>query len=172
MRKAAAPVKARTNRAMRVGAVAATVAVAVLAHAGAASAATRGFQITNNSARDLQVAGATPVPEMICGGFSETDFTCVPASYDMEFGDRPADGSVLVRGQSQDWELKYSYNPADLYGLYYNYAATVTYKVVGGAGQVVVKIMTSNYANDSTCTIVSSKSLRTCTAAGRQITIQ
>jgi hypothetical protein len=165
-------VKTRTNTAKRVAAGAATVAVALLAHAGAASAATRGFVITNNSARDLQVVGATTVPEVICGGFSATDFSCVSASYDMEFGDRPADGAVLVRGQSQDWELKYFYNVGDLYGINYNYAAKLTYKVVGGAGQVVVKIMTSNYANDSTCVIVSSKSLRSCTAAGRQITIQ
>lgn len=157
---------------MRVAAGAATVAVALLAHAGAASAATRGFQITNNSARDLQVVGATEIPQVICGGFSDTDFSCVPAYYDMVLEDRPADGAVLVRGQSQDWELEYHYNVADLFGINYNYAAKLTYKVVGGTGQVVVKIMTSNYANDSTCAIVNSKSLRSCTADGTQITIQ
>jgi hypothetical protein len=44
--------------------------------------------------------------------------------------------------------------------------------VVGGPGQVGFNILTSNYDNDSTCVIVSSKSLRSCTAAGRQIAIQ
>jgi hypothetical protein len=165
-------VKTRTITAVRVAAGAATVAVALLAQAGAASAATRGFQITNNSARDLQVVGAEPVPDMICGGTSATDFGCQPGYHDMEIEDRPADGAVLGRGQSQDWELEYFYNVGDLFGVNYNYAAKLTYKVVGGTGQVVATIMTGNYVNDSTCKIVNSKSLRSCTAAGRQITVQ
>lgn len=164
--------KTRTNTGMRIAAGAATVAVALLAHAGVAGAATRGFQITNNSARDLQVVGAAPVADFICGGSSDTDFGCQPGYHDMKIEDRPADGAILGRSQSQDWELEYFYNIGDLFGVNYNYAAKLTYKVVGGAGQVVVTIMTSNYANDSTCVIVNSKSLRSCTAAGRQITIQ
>jgi hypothetical protein len=162
----------RTKTAARSAAVVTTAALALLAFAGAADAASRGFQVTNNSTRDLRLVSVAPVPEVICGGYSDTDFGCVPAYYDMVFEARPADGSTLVGGQSHTWELKYFYNVADLFGVNYNYEAKVTYKVAGGVGQVVMTIMTSNYTNDSTCTIVSSKSLRSCTAAGRHITIQ
>jgi hypothetical protein len=162
----------RTSRSRtRVGAysglmLACAVAGALLMQTGVASAASRGFTVKNESTHALRLVGASAVPRVLC-----VNFTCVPTYYEMAFEGRPADGSVIGKGGEQRWELKYFYNIGDIFGGGINYAAKLTYKIEGTAGEFEAEIKTTNYTNDSTCK-VNPTTLGTCTAAGVNITFK
>jgi hypothetical protein len=163
--------RTRTRIGMSAVLLACATAGTLLNQTAVASAASRGFKVKNDSKYDIRVVGASPVPAVLCGGFDVESFGCVPASYDIGFEGRPADGTVVRPGGEQTWELKYYYNVGDLFGTAYNYAAKVKYKIAGTDGNFEATIKTSNYSNDSTCE-VTPKSLGSCTAAGLKITLK
>jgi hypothetical protein len=168
----------RRSRA-RVGPPAVLLACAVagvfLFQPGLASAASRGFRVLNVSSHSLRVVSAKAVPSVFCYGTSSEDFGCQQSFYQMAFEGRPADGTVLTGGHTQRWELKYYFNFADYFGAQYNYAAKLTYKVVGTAATYFeATIFTSNYVNDSSCKIIPKQGPRgnRCTAAGLRVTFR
>ena len=148
----------------------AAAAVMFFSLATGADAASRGFHVTNNSQYSLQLVNATPEDNVICGGYDETSFGCVPANFDMAFEGRPADGSILAPGGTQVWELKYTYNVGDLFGAEYNYVAVLNYMIVGTNRPLTLRIATSNYVNDSFCVSVPNR-LGGCSPQGLDITI-
>jgi hypothetical protein len=159
---------ARVNRLLGLAATAA--AVMFLSLPAGADAASRGFHVINNSQYSLQLVNATPEDNVICGGYDETSFGCVPANFDMEFEGRPANGSILAPGGMDDWELEYTYNVGDLFGADYNYVAVLNYMIVGTSRPLTLRIATSNYVNDSFCVYVP-KRLGGCSPQGLEITI-
>jgi hypothetical protein len=142
------------------------VAGTLLIPTGVASAASRGFKVTNASKRTLRLVNATHVPRVLC-----VDFRCVPTHYDIGFEGRPVDGTAVAPNREQTWELKYWYNAGDIFGVAYNYAAKLTYSIEGTNGTFEAVIKTSNYSNDSTCQVIP-KDLGTCTADSLKITFR
>lgn len=146
--------------------LACALAGTMLVQTGVANAASRGFKVKNDSKHSLRLVGASAVPRVLC-----VDFRCVPTYYDIGFEGRPADGAVLAPRGEQTWELKYTYNPTDIFGVNYNYEAKLTYAIEGTAGKVEAVIKTSNYVNDSTCAVTPTD-LGSCTAEGLKITLR
>jgi hypothetical protein len=144
------------------------VAALLGSQAGVASAATRGFKVKNDSKVDLRVISADAVPTVLCGGPDAESFQCIPAAFPYSLEARPPDGAVLRPGGEHDWEMSYWYNPGDLFGAEYHYAAKLNYQIGNGTGKFEATIKDSNYSNDSECKVIP-KSLGTCTAEGRSI---
>jgi hypothetical protein len=112
--------------------------------AGSASAASRGFKLTNASDHELKLVAVQRIVRSECSG-------CIPLPFAMEFEGRPKDGSTLKSGATHDWELKYGFGISQ--GPYY--AAELIYDIAGGKvgtePVVVFKIYTYAYSNESTC---------------------
>lgn len=151
----------RRNNSSR-GALAA-VLVCVLAGAlltaGSATAASRGYKLYNHSRHALRVESATALPTEDCFKFVVT--LCIPTHYRIGFEGRPGNRAWLWPGGVHNWELKYGFN--------FTYAALLRYKIVGTDGIVEYAIMTSAFANDSTCKVVPSSVAR-CTGEGLKLT--
>jgi RTX calcium-binding nonapeptide repeat (4 copies) len=142
-----------SRRTTHIGASAIVLACALAATlltAGPASAASRGFKITNLSSHPLRLVDVKPVPDSRHGGW-----------YDMEFEGRPDDGDVLKPGATHDWELRYF--------LGHSFAAALKYNIVGTTDYYTARIMTQSYQNDSDCTIP--KAVGVCTAWGLTLTV-
>jgi hypothetical protein len=153
----------RTRRA-RLGASAVVLACAVagtLLTAGPASAASRGFKVSNDSSQALRLETAKPVPTYVC---RDPSF-CVPTHHAMDFEGRPADGSVLQPGGVDTWELKYGFSL--LGGV--QYAANFWYKIGSNGGTVEYTIEVYSTANESACKVFPAQAGR-CTAAGTKLT--
>ncbi len=59
--------------------------------AGTASAASRGFKLTNHSDHELNLVAVQKIVRPPCQG-------CIPLPYEMKFEGRPKDGSALKTG--------------------------------------------------------------------------
>jgi hypothetical protein len=148
-----------TKKKTRAGALALAlccVAMAALLVAGPASAASRGYVLTNKSNKDLVLQGAHRLPTTVC-----TSGFCVPTEAPMAFEGRPDDHSTISRGENQRWELKYSFG--------HTYAALLKYKIAGTDAMVEYTIETSTYTNDSACK-VTPPSAGHCSAGGLGLT--
>jgi hypothetical protein len=145
-----------------VGASATVLACAVagaLLTAGPASAASRGFKLHNHSRHPLRLEGASQLPSVICNSV-----LCVPTHYPIAFEGRPQDGAVLNPGAPPHvWELKYGFNLVLLHET--QYAAKLTYKIVGTDGTVEYTIQTTPTTNDSACKVIPAH-VGHCTAQG------
>ncbi len=152
----------------RIGASATVLACAAagaLVTAGPASAASRGFMLHNHSGHSLRLESATRLPNVICNST-----LCVPTHYPMAFEGRPHDGAVLnPGGPPHDWELKYGFNLVLLHET--QYAAKLTYKVVGTDGTVEYTIETTPTTNDSACKVIPAQ-VGQCTARGLALTFK
>jgi hypothetical protein len=152
----------------RVGASATVLACAVagaLLAAGPASAASRGFKLHNHSRHALRVESARQLPSVICNSV-----LCVPTHYPIAFEGRPQDGAVLNPGAPpHDWELKYGFNLVLLHET--QYAAVLTYKIVGTDGTVEYTIQTTPTTNNSACKVIPAH-VGHCTAAGLTLTFR
>ena len=131
--------------------------------AGPASAASRGFEIHNQSSHVLVLQGVNRVPSYTCVSFAN----CVPNHYSMEFEGRPKDGSSLQPGASETWDLKYGFS---IFGGV-QYAANFSYKVQGTDAVVDYNIYTYSTSNESSCKVTPTAAGR-CTAAGLKLTFQ
>jgi hypothetical protein len=145
----------------RAGASAITLVCAVagvLAIAGPANAASRGYQLHNMSRHSLKVESVKPIPVNMC---SPHLTFCVPTHFEMEFEGRPDVGDVLHRGSGSGphvWDLKWY--------LGYTYAARLTYAIEGMKDATVeYTIETSTYSNNSTCKVIPA-SAGHCSAEG------
>jgi hypothetical protein len=146
---------------MRASAILLTSAIAgaLLVLPGAASAASRGYRVHNQSSHALRLEGATPVPTVVCNMS-----ICVPTHASMDFEGHPGDGTVLnPGGPPQAWELKYRFGDT--------YAAKLTYKVVGTDGTVEFTIETSTFTNNSACKVIPANVGR-CTGDGLTLTFR
>jgi hypothetical protein len=131
--------------------VLATVLGGVFA-AGPASAASRGFELFNNSNTDLVLFQAQQITE------SPRCTTCEAETIAMEFEGRPADGSTLKAGRVDDWELKYGF------GFHWHvpqYAAELVYTIPGAPDPtfVIWKIYTYDTENESSCEMSGTESV-------------
>ena len=145
---------ARTSAAVPVCAVAATL----VAQTGVASAASRGYDVHNQSHHTLKLEKAEHLPTVLCNGS-----ICVPTHHPMDFEGRPADGSLIKPSGKDRWELKYGFG--------YTYAAVLKYKVEGTDATFEATIQTSTFSNDSACKVVPASAGK-CTAAGTSITFK
>jgi hypothetical protein len=135
----------------------------VLTTAGPASAASRGFTLTNNSTSTLRLESATKVHHVLC-----VSGHCVHGvAYPMEFEGRPHDGTEIRPGGTQTWELKYGFNLVNLNEV--QYAAKLTYKIEHTNGKVEYTIETTPTANNSTCVVIPASD-GACTAEGLTLT--
>jgi hypothetical protein len=109
-----------------------------------ASAASRGFKLTNHSDHELTLVAAQKIVRSPCQG-------CIPLPYEMKFEGRPKDGSALKTDAIDDWELEYSFGLPNQV----QYAAELIYRINGGnlgtENAAVFKIYTYAYSNESTC---------------------
>lgn len=141
----------------RASAGACVAAVALLAVPGAASAASRGFVIHNNTSQTFVLQNITSVPcahdDAICRNSSDEQ-------YPFEFEGHPPLLSKLPPGKSDRIELKYGAT----WGKNYSYAATVHYDGFS------VFIGTRTTANDSVCHY--NRKQFDCVASGLNITIR
>ena len=138
-----------SRRTTHLGASAIVLACALagtLLTAGPASAASRGFTITNLSSHPLQLHEVDQVPRTF-----------------FDFEGRPRDGDVLKPGAPpHDWELKWA--------LFTRYAAELTYDIVGTDDRYVATIRTNGGAiNASDCQFPSK--LGSCTAERLTLTV-
>jgi hypothetical protein len=145
---------------MRIGASVVSLTCAV---AGAsalttvpASAASRGFTVTNNSSQTLTLESVKQVKTYRCNA----NLTCVEVPVDMAFEGRPADGSVLQPGKSQRFELKYGFSFTG--GV--QYAAMLGYKIGATGSHVEYTIETYSTTNESSCKVTPNAG--SCTAQG------
>ena len=107
---------------------------------------------------------ATQLPSVICNSV-----LCVPTHYPIAFEGRPQDGAVLDPGAlPHDWELKYGFSfiPHET-----QYAAVLTYKIVGTDGTVEYTILTTPTTNDSACKVIPAH-VGHCTAHGLTLTFR
>lgn len=148
------------------------MAVALGTVPSAADAVSRNFKVRLKSAKldapatPFQLVGAEAVP---C---PPNDGTCrylnPDGFYPMEFEGRPPDGKYLRPSEVHEFELKYYFTVGNPGGI--NYAADLVYARVNGLGTGFrVRIMTSNFNNDSEC--VSFDDDLSCTARGDVIAI-
>lgn len=142
---------ARTSVVLPACAAAATL----MAQTGVANAASRGYDVHNESHHTLRLEKAEHVPTTLCNSV-----ICVPTHHPMDFEGRPADGSEIRPSGKQRWELKW--------GLGYTYAAVLKYKVVGTDATFEATIETSTFSNDSACKVHPAHFGR-CTAGGTSI---
>jgi hypothetical protein len=131
------------------------VAAGALFVAGPASAASRGYTLTNKSDKTLKLVGASNMPATVCNGF-----ICVETSHPMDFEGRPGDGSTIKPNANDRWELKYGFGQT--------YAAVLKYDVVGSDATVTYTIETTSYSNNSACK-VTPPSAGKCNAGGLQM---
>jgi hypothetical protein len=134
------------------------VAITALLFAGGASAASRGYDLHNQSNKTLELVSASALPAVICNGF-----ICVDTHHPMAFEGRPSDGSTIKPGASIDWQLKYEFQKT--------FAAELKYKVLGTDAIVTYTIETSTFTNDSACK-VTPPSAGKCTAGGLGLTFK
>ena len=130
----------------------------LLLTAGPASALIRGFKLHNHSRHPLRVESATRPPSVICNSV-----LCVTTHYVTAFDGRPQDGAVLDPGAPpHDWGLKYgsSWLPPET-----QYAAVLTYRVLGTDGTVEYTIETTLTRSDSVCKVIPAH-VGHCTAHG------
>jgi hypothetical protein len=142
---------ARTSAVLPVCAAAATL----VAQTGVANAASRGYDVHNESHHTLRLEKAEKVPTVLCNSA-----ICVPTHHPIDFEGRPGDGSELKPSHTQRWELKW--------GLGHTYAAVLKYKLVGTDATFEATIETSTFSNDSACKVVPASAGR-CTAGGTRI---
>ena len=147
------------------------VLAGALLMAGSASAASRGFKLRNESTHALQLVTAKPVPTFLCNG---PHGRCHKGHERMDFEGRPADGAVLGRFGTHNWELKYNYSPF-LGGV--QYAANLWYRIIGsglhhcqtcGDDYVEYTIETWSYSNESACNIIGTSKFG-CVAEGTKL---
>ena len=160
VKKAKSSRRAR-RRILAVAGVSACALSAGLVTAPPASAASRGFVVTNNSNATLQLEGLNRVHHTLCVG----DRCVGGVPYPMEFEGRPNVGSDIAPRGSQRFELKYFF---DLLGGV-QYAAQLTYKIEKTNAKLEVWIETTPYFNNSRCEVVPA-SAGTCAAGGLGIT--
>jgi hypothetical protein len=159
--KKATPSRRARTRILAVAGVTACAVSAGIVTAAPASAASRGFTVTNSSNATLSLEGLNRVHHVLCVGGR-----CVPGvPYPMEFEGRPQVGSDIAPGGSQRFELKYGF---DLIGGI-QYAAQLTYKIEKTNAKLEVWIDTTPLSNNSRCEVVPASAGR-CTAGGTQIT--
>jgi hypothetical protein len=131
------------------------VAAGALFVAGPASAASRGYTVTNKSDQTLKLVGADHLPATVCNGF-----ICVDTSHPMDFEGRPGNGSTIAPKANDRWELKYSFG--------HTYGAVLKYDIVGTDATVTYTIETTSYSNNSACK-VTPPSAGKCSAGGLQM---
>jgi hypothetical protein len=143
---------ARATVALPVCAAAATL----VATTGVASAASRGYDVHNQSGHKLRLEKVSHVPTTLCN-----QVLCVPTNHPMEFEGRPDTGSQIHPGGKQRFELKYGFG--------YTYAAALFYKVEGTDATFEATIETSTFSNNSRCKVTPASAGK-CTAGGTSIT--
>jgi hypothetical protein len=159
--KKVSPSRRAGRRILAVAGVTACAVSAGLVTAAPASAASRGFTVTNSSSATLRLEGLNRVHHVVCNGT-----ICVPGvPYPMEFEGRPNVGSDIAPGGSQRFELKYGF---DIFGGI-QYAAQLTYKVEKTNAKLEVWIDTTPTSNNSRCEVVPASAGR-CSAGGTSIT--
>lgn len=163
MKRTHTPSRAR-RRILAVAGVSACALSAGLVTAPPASAASRGFTVTNNSSATLRLEGLNRVHRVIC---APNVPVCANSTYDMEFEGRPGVNDRIAPNGSQRFELKYWF---DLLGGI-QYAAQLTYKIEGTNAKLEVSINTTPFTNNSTCEVVPA-SAGSCTAGGLAITFR
>jgi hypothetical protein len=132
--------------------------------AGPASAASRGFTLTNESTATLRLEGVSHIHHTLCGQFG-----CVSnVPYPLEFEGRPHSGSEINPGETQRWELKYGFS-INLNEV--QYAARLTYKIEHTNAKVEYTIETTPTSNNSTCEVIPA-SAGQCTATGLALTFR
>ena len=143
------------------------VVAGALLSTGAASAASRGFKLRNESDRVLHLQRAEAVPYLNCDLPQGTG--CMVSHYDMAFEGRPDDGAELHPNLTHTWELKYRFSITG--GV--QYAANLVYNIDGG-GRVEYTIETWPTSNDSECQVFgqTARSEFSCTAEGRTLTFR
>jgi hypothetical protein len=139
------------------------VAVLGLLSAGPASAASRGFRIKNASDVALTLEAAKPVPTVVCANIG----VCAKSNYPMDFEGRPANGSKVAPGASDNWELKYGFSPFG--GV--QYAADLWYDIEGTNARVEYRIEVYSTTNESSCKVHGSTKY-SCSAGGTNLTFK
>ena len=143
------------RKVLAVAGVSACAVSAALLNAAPASAASRGFTVTNNSSATLQLEGLNKVHCTVKAGSA-----CERGGFPMEFEGRPDVGSDIAPKGSQRFELKYGFD----IGAGAQYAAQLTYKIEHTNAKLEIEIWTTAYVNGSTCKVVPA-SAGTCRVA-------
>lgn len=143
---------------MAVAGVGACVVSTAVLTAAPASAASRGFTISNNSNATLRLEGLQHVD---CDSY----ILCPYGNYEMEFEGKPHAGDRIAPKGTHRFELKYG--PA--FSAEVQYAAQITYKIEHTNAKLEVWIETTPTQNNSRCEVVPASAGR-CTAGGLGIT--
>ena len=161
--KNAKPSRRVGRRILAVAGVTACAVSAGLVTAAPASAASRGFTVTNNSNATLRLEGLNHQKKTVCA--APIAPVCAHGNYPMEFEGRSEVGAEIAPGGSQRFELKDGF---DIFpGI--QYAAQMTYKIEQTNAKLEVWIDTTPTTNNSRCEVVPASAGR-CTAGGLAIT--
>jgi hypothetical protein len=127
------------KKAPALAALACMAATGLMAVPGAADAASRNFQVRNESSERFVLHN---INRVACASSDRYCHGHLRGAYPAEFEGRPEIGSGLAPGKRDEFELKYSFEAT---GAYVNYAADLEY------GAFTVRITTTNYSNSSEC---------------------